>query len=478
MADAGIPSNQLKKNSLGVAAITFMVISAAAPLTGAAGGIPLSMLLGNGVGIPGTFLIVTAILLMFSAGYVAMSRHVKNAGAFYAFAAQGLGGHVGGAAALIAMLAYNAMQIGLMGLFGAAAAGTFAPMGIDLPWYYWSFAAILVIAVLGYRQVDLSAKVLMLLVFFEFAIVVLLDLAILVKGGAAGLNLAPFAPSNIFSGTWSIGVLYCFAGFIGFEATTIYSEEARDPHVTVPKATIYSVLGIGIFYSITSWLMVMGIGADQLMPTLGGGMDPTTFLFMLGGTYLGETLTMIMGILFVTSVFAALLAFHNAIARYIFVTGREGILPAAVGFTHAKHMSPHIGSVIQTVLALIVVTFFVVYQLDPVFNLFSWLSQLGTLGVLGLMSLTSFSVIAFFAKDAMGEKAMSVKILPLISGAIMAVLFVKIFMDFGALTGAEGNLSWMLPSLVIVAGVIGIALAAKLKSSNPAKFADLGKTKA
>ena len=163
MAEAGIPTNQLKKNSLGVAAITFMVVSAAAPLTGAAGGIPLSMLLGNGVGIPGTFLIVTAILLMFSAGYVAMSRHVKNAGAFYAFAAQGLGGHVGGAAALIAMLSYNAMQIGLMGLFGAAAAGTFSQFGIDLPWYYWSYGAIVVIAVLGYRQVDLSAKVLMLL---------------------------------------------------------------------------------------------------------------------------------------------------------------------------------------------------------------------------------------------------------------------------------------------------------------------------
>lgn len=478
MAEAGIPTNQLKKNSLGVAAITFMVVSAAAPLTGAAGGIPLSMLLGNGVGIPGTFLIVTAILLAFSVGYVAMSRHVKNAGAFYAFAAQGLGGHAGGAAALIAMLSYNAMQIGLMGLFGAAAAGTFAQFGLDLPWYYWSYAAIAVIAFLGYRQVDLSAKVLMMLVLLEFAIVLLLDAAIFIKGGAAGLNLAPFAPSNIFSGTWSIGVLYCFAGFIGFEATTIYSEEARDAHITVPRATYFSVLAIGIFYSVTSWLMVMGIGVDQLMPTLGGGMDPTTFLFMLGGTYLGDALTTLMSILFVTSVFAALLAFHNAIARYIFVTGREGILPAAVGFTHAKHMSPHIGSVIQTLLAFVFVTLFVVKDLDPVLALFSWLSQLGTLGVLGLMALTSFSVIAFFGKNKMGETAFSTKILPLITGIVMAVLFVKIFNDFGALTGAEGNLSWILPSLVLVAGVVGILLAIRLKSTDPAKFNDMGNTKA
>jgi hypothetical protein len=77
----------------------------------------------------------------------------------------------------------------------------------------------------------------------------------------------------------------------------------------------------------------------------------------------------------------------------------------------------------------------------------------------------------------MGETAISTKILPVISGVIMAVLFVKIFMDFGTLTGAEGSLSWMLPSLVLVAGVVGILLAAKLKASDPAKFADLGKTK-
>jgi hypothetical protein len=99
------------------------------------------------------------------------------------------------------------------------------------------------------------------------------------------------------------------------------------------------------------------------------------------------------------------------------------------------------------------------------------------LGVLGLMSLTSFAVIAFFGRNAMGEGALSTKVLPLIAGVIMAVLFVKIFMDFGALTGAEGNLSWILPSLVLVAGVVGIALAAMLKGRDPQRFADLGKTK-
>ncbi|NKC05043.1 hypothetical protein HED55_23345 [Ochrobactrum haematophilum] len=88
-------ANQLRKNSLGVAAVTFLVVSAAAPLTAVAGGVPLSMLLGNGAGIPLTFLLVTIVLLMFSVGYVAMARHIRNAGAFYAFTAQGLGGLMG-----------------------------------------------------------------------------------------------------------------------------------------------------------------------------------------------------------------------------------------------------------------------------------------------------------------------------------------------------------------------------------------------
>ena len=46
------PTNQLRRNSLGLIAVTFMVISAAAPLTGVAGAMPLAFLLGNGTGIP------------------------------------------------------------------------------------------------------------------------------------------------------------------------------------------------------------------------------------------------------------------------------------------------------------------------------------------------------------------------------------------------------------------------------------------
>src|SRR5215468_12306886 len=135
----GQQTDRLRRDALGVAAVTFFVVSAAAPLTAVAGGYPIAMLLGNGPGVPAATLLVMILLLIFSVGYTAMARHVANAGSFYAFAARGLGGHAGGAAAYMAVLAYNTMQIGLYGLFGAVAAGTFAELiHVNLPWYVWS----------------------------------------------------------------------------------------------------------------------------------------------------------------------------------------------------------------------------------------------------------------------------------------------------------------------------------------------------
>jgi amino acid transporter len=350
------------------------------------------------------------------------------------------------------------MQVGLMGLLGAVASGTFAQFGLEWPWYVWSYIAIALVAILGYRQVDLSAKVLMWLVLAEFGIVLILLASILFTGGAEGLNLKPFTWSQITSGVPSIAFLFCFAGFIGFEATTIYSEEAKDAPVTVPKATYISVLSIGIFYTLTAWLMTMGIGVDKLLPTLTEMGDPSGFLFMLGETYVGATFTMIMGILF--------------------VAGREGILPDSLGQTHATHQSPHRGSVIQTIVAFAVVTLFLVNGLDPVLNLFVWMSQMGTLGILGLMALTSLSVLMFFMKDAMGESVLATKVLPLITGLVMGYLFIIIFRDFGALTGTEGNLGWMIPALVPLFALIGFGLASMLASRDPARFKALGNTKA
>jgi amino acid transporter len=283
-----------------------------------------------------------------------------------------------------------------------------------------------------------------------------------------------FSVSNLFSGSLPVAILFALGCWIGIEASTIYAEEARDPRTTIPRATYLSILLIGGFFLLTSWLAVVATGVDKVMPAIGALPDPTAYLFEVAGRYAGGTVATAMGVLFVTSIFAAVSAFHNYIARYTYVMGREGLLPGSVGVTHSQHQSPHMGSITQTICAVVVVGLFAVLGLDPVLNLFTWISQIGTLGIIAMMSLTSFAVVAFFSRDARGENGLATKIAPVVAGIIMLILFVYIFVNYGGLTGTSGALGIILPALVIVAAVIGYLLAVRLKSSDPARFARMG----
>jgi amino acid transporter len=75
----------------------------------------LSIALGNGAGVPGTYLIAGVVLALFSAGYVRISRRITNVGGFYTYARQGLGRRAGGATSYIAVLGYKAATIGIFG---------------------------------------------------------------------------------------------------------------------------------------------------------------------------------------------------------------------------------------------------------------------------------------------------------------------------------------------------------------------------
>jgi amino acid transporter len=409
-----------------------------------------------------------------------MSRHHVSTGAFYSFIARGLRQHVGGAAAYLALLAYNTMQIGLWGLFGAAFAGFLTEeLAWNVPWWVLTFIGIAIVAVLGYRQIDVSVKVLSVLVAAEFFVVLVLAGVIAVRGGnfgTAGLSVEPLTVHALTTGSLPIALLFCFASFVGFEATAIYSEEAKDPRRTVTRATYFAVIVIGAVYTVTTFLMVNGAGIAQLPDYIAGLADPTTFLFALSDGYIGTWYSAVMRVLFITSVFAAVLAFHNAVARYTFALGREGLLPERAGRTHVTHLSPHIGSMTQTGLAVIVVTIFVLTQQDPVLALFTWLTNLGTLAVIALMATTSFAVVAFFARNrGLEGNALRTLVAPTVAGVALVAVLVVAVANFDLLIGNSGFLTWFLPALLVVFAAVGVVAAQIVKSRSPQLFADLGR---
>jgi amino acid transporter len=457
-----------------ILSLTFMVIAAAAPLTGIAGAVPIAFLLGNGAGFPGTFAIMTVIMLIWATGFVAIARHVRSAGAFYSYTAKSLGGRMGGAVAMMAVLAYNAMMFGLLGLLGGVAAGVFGDLGIDLPWWVWSLLAAGAIGILGYRTVELSAKLLMIIVLLEYAIVLAVGGGVFFQGGAGDLTYNLFDPALIFSGALGAAILFSFGSFIGIEATAIYTEEVQEARTTVPRATYLSIVLIGVFYVSMTWLLVVATGVDALVPTIAALPDPTAYFFEVAEQYAGGPVALLAGLLLVSSIFASATAMHNFIARYLYVSGRDGLLPSFMGVTHDDHQSPDVGSVIQTVMAFIVVVLFAVLELDPILNLFTWIAQISVLSVLSMMAITSFAVIAYFRAHPEHGSMLRTFVAPLVSGILMGGMALCVLSTFGPATGTEPPLAWIFPGLVPAFGVAGYLIASRLARVDPQRFARLG----
>ena len=79
---------------------------------------PVAILEGNGAGIPGIYVISGLVLLLFSIGFITMSRYIKNSGAFYAYISAGLGSKLGVSGLALAILAYVSIQIAIAAIFG------------------------------------------------------------------------------------------------------------------------------------------------------------------------------------------------------------------------------------------------------------------------------------------------------------------------------------------------------------------------
>ncbi|MFD9661536.1 APC family permease [Rhodococcus sp. NPDC059968] len=457
------------RGSIGVVGIVFLVIAAAAPLTAIGGALPVMIAIGNGAGAPSAYLIAALVLLVFSVGYAAMSSHMVDTGAFYAYVAKGLGESCGLGAAGLALLTYTAIQAAVYGLAAATIQGLVVQYGgPDLPWWMWALVLIALVAVLGYRSIDLGAKVLGVLLVLEIGIILALSFGVLVRGGDAGIDFASFTPTSFFSGSPGVALMFAIASFIGFEATAIYGEEARNPRRTIPIATYAAVIVIGLVYALASWAVVLAFGSDNV--SAAAAADPAGLTFAAAAHFLGGPAADVMAIMLVTSLFAALLAFHNAISRYVFALARKGAAPRALSRTHAKHGSPHIGSVAQTISATVVVGVFALVGADPVLELFTWMAGLATVSILVLMVLTSVAIIAFFARTRLDTRLWHTRIAPVL-GCVGLVAVTGLVLDnFTTLIGGSELLADILLAVITLFFVAGLVVARVTRQSR----ADVG----
>lgn len=446
----------LRPNSLGVAGIVFFVVAAASPLSAILGASPAAVGAGNGVGAPSSYLLAGVLLLIFSVGYSAMARFVPSGGGFAAYVQTGLGDRAGRAAGYLAAVAYTAMLAGLYGIFGFFANFIFADFGIELPWWAWSLITMLLVGLFGYLDIDLSAKVLGVVMILEILVLLVVSAAILFTGGADGINVVSFTPEAFLSGSLAIGLLFAFASFIGFEATSIYSEEARNRERTIPRATYTAVIIITVFLAFSVWSFVIGYGTDEVQAA--AASNPDEFVLALAAEYVSPAWATIMMVLLITSFFAALLAFQNTIARYFRTLSMRSWLPSQLSRTHAKFHSPHIASLLTSAISLVLVGAFALLGLDPYGSLFMWLVGLGTLSIISLQAVTSAAILIYFSRNRSGLSPWRTLVAPAVGTIGLITAAALAMANWDVLVGSDSGVSQLLPWLIPIVLVLGIAL--------------------
>jgi amino acid transporter len=458
---------------LGLLSLTFLIVAWNAPIAAMAGFQQLSVAFGNGIGAPVSFFVAGAILLLFAVGFVGMSRHVKNPGAFYCYIVGGLGRAPGLAGAFVATGAYilfaagSYIYLGLIvvnmtnQLFGAPV----------LTWQVWAFVSFVVITILGLLRIDTSMRVIGTLVVLECAGVAIWQLAVFVQGGPEGYSGSTFTPHSFFSGSVGLGVLFAMLCMIGFEGGACFRDETRNPEKTVRRATFSAIGFMTVFYGLGCWVYIITQGPSHVVSRALN--DPVGSFFTSIDTYLGGFFPHLFAVLLVTSQSAAIIAIQGNGSRYLYALGRDRVLSPRLARVHKRLNSPHVAVLaLATVpfLSLVIVT---ATGVKPV-PAYAALTGAGIYFLLPLLIATSVAVIIYFRKHRELHPGPWVGVIaPVLAAVSLTVLFVLTTDNLKILASTSAGAVGAEVALVVVA-LSGFLLALRYKSTRPDVYQKIG----
>lgn len=458
---------ELAHGSLGTKGLVLMVLAALAPLTLVVTLTPL-VLIEGGVTAPGLYLVAGAIMFVFSVGWMAMSRYVRHAGAFFATVSYGLGRPAGAGAAFVAVLAFLGLQIATYGVFGVFTADILAGrLSIEVPWWAIAIAIAAIITYIAYRGVLVSARLLGIALVLEVVTLLGLAAGVLISGGDSGLNLgSSYDPTEMFSSGKGVSLILIIGAFAGFEAAVNFSEEARGGYSTVRRATFFSVLFIGLFYSVVTWIIVQAYGESNALGA--AEADPVGLVTAAFDRY-AAWLSPMMEALLIMSMFAALLALHSATNRYLFALGRAEVLPRSIARTGAGTNAPYIAGVSQTAIVVIVVGAWALLGLDPYLQLSLWGTALGVHEV-GVWALACVAIVIYLGKHAPHTPILQRVVAPVLAFCGFIIIIVMVVQNIALLTGDRTAVNITLLALGPVVFACGALRALHMRAVRPAAY--------
>ena len=291
---------------------------------------------GNGTWL--AFVVATVGLGLVGLNVNQFARVSASPGSLYAYNSMALGPMLGVLSGWGLLAAYLGTAVALGG-----AAANFILLLAHSPtgalWPYVTFLAVIAIPwFISYKDIRLSAKLMLALEFGSVGLILLLVVLVFAKTGmkvhAPHLRMEGLTPKAFFLGL--VLAIFCY---VGFESSTALGEEAKNPLRTIPRAVVGSAVIVGLFYVLSSFAEVGAFtSAGQ---TLDGNADALKTMADFGGVgFMGPILV----VMALVSSLGCVLASLNAGSRLLFAMGRHGLFHSSIGGTHKTNETPHIAA--------------------------------------------------------------------------------------------------------------------------------------
>jgi amino acid transporter len=157
------------------------------------------------------------------------------------------------------------------------------------------------------------------------------------------------------------------------------------------------------------------------------------------------------------------------------------VLPSVLGATHPTHKSPHVASILQSVLAAVWVGLFAYFlgTNDPnaqaYATVYTMLAILGTMLLLILQAVVSIAIIRYFRANHPGEVNIFASLIAPVIAFLSQVYLVYLLVDNLETFGATGSFGTKIPTIAFTILAIGLAWGLVLRFVSPKAHARIGR---
>ncbi|MDB5083648.1 MAG: family permease, partial [Bacilli bacterium] len=317
-----------------------------------------------------------------------------------------------------------------------------------------------------YREVNVTAKTAVVFMVFEMITIIALSVTILVVQGAHGrVSAAPFNPAAATGGFPAIfhAVLFGILAFTGFDVISTVAEETKAPKVLIPKATIFAVLLVGVFWMFSSWAFSLAVPPAQVAQLASQGVTPIT---PIANVY-WHRWNIIVTLTGMTAATGSYLGGMLTIGRVLFAMGRDGTMPKPLGRLHAKYRTPwnalHFG------FGLVIVVCILVASISGAMNVWTWCGEATVFFAVLTYLFVNLSNLLYYARYKKESfNWIGNGVIPVIGIVILAYVLYQAF--FVSLWGAGFALGKSVVLACVIFALVGIVYVSVLGKTRPELF--------